>query len=246
MDESEHASRAASFGGVAEVYDATRPDYPLEAVRWMVGLPPATVVDAGAGTGKLTRVLVAAGYDVIAVEPSEAMLDRLRSASPGVTAVQGSGEALLLSDASADAVTYGQAWHWVDPALASAEAARVLRPGGALGLVWNLRRTDDPVGTALAELLGDDDTTSPAPWDIAGLNVGGEFGRPKRATFPHAQTLTRDGLLGLVRSRSYVIVMPEDVRAPLLARVGALHDDLAVDGTVTVTYETTAYRARRL
>lgn len=247
MADSEHASRAASFGDVADIYDATRPDYPLEAVRWIVGPPPARVVDAGAGTGKLTRVLLAAGYDVIAVEPSERMLERLQGASPGVKAHQGSGEELREADGSADAVTYGQAWHWVDPTLASAEAARVLRPGGVLGLVWNLRRTDDPVGAALAELIGNEDTsTSHARWDLDGLDVGPQFGPAERATFQHQQTLSRDGLLGLVRSRSYVIVMAEDVRAQLLARVGALHDDLAVDGQVTVTYETTAYRARTL
>jgi ubiquinone/menaquinone biosynthesis C-methylase UbiE len=247
VDDSDHASRAASFGDVAEVYDATRPDYPLEAIHWIVGPPPAKVVDAGAGTGKLTRVLLAAGYEVIAVEPSEPMLDRLRAASPGVTALQGSGESLLVGDASADAVTYGQAWHWVDPTLASAEAARVLCPGGVLGLVWNLRRTDDPVGAALAELIGGEDTfTSYAPLDIDGLNVGQEFGRAERTTFQHEQTLTREGLLGLVQSRSYIVLMPEDVRAPLLERVGAMHDDLAVDGLVTVKYETTSYRARLL
>jgi len=247
VDEADHASRAASFGDVAQVYDATRPDYPVAAIRWLVGPPPATVVDAGAGTGKLTRGLTAAGYRVIAVEPSQPMLDRLRAVSPEVTALQGSGESLPVDDASADAVTYAQAWHWADPTLASTEAARVLRPGGVLGLVWNLRRTDDAVGAALADLIGGEDVfTSYAPVDVDGLNLGPEFGRAERTTFEHEQTLTREGLLGLVQSRSYIVLMPEDVRAPLLEQVGAMHDDLAVGGQVTVKYETTCYRARLL
>jgi SAM-dependent methyltransferase len=245
VDEADHASRAASFGDVAEVYDATRPDYPVAAIRWMVGPSPATVADVGAGTGKLTRVLIAAGYHVVAVEPSEPMLDRLRAVSPHVTALLGTGESLPLDDASADAVTYGQAWHWVDPGRASTEAARVLRPGGVLGLVWNLRRTDDPVGAALAELIGGEDIfTSYAPVDVDGLALGPEFGPADRITFQHEQTLRRDGLLGLVQSRSYIVLLPEDVRAPLLEQVGAMHDELAVDGSVTVRYETTCYRAR--
>ena len=69
-------------------------------------------------------------------------------------------------------------------------------------------------------------------------------GRPSASTFQHEQTLRRDGLLGLVQSRSYIVLLPEDVRAPLLDRVGAMHDELAVDGSVTVRYETTCYRAR--
>ena len=179
------------------------------------------------------------------MEPSEPMLERLRAVSPHVTALHGSGESLPLDDASADAVTYGQAWHWVDPGRASTEAARVLRPGGVLGLVWNLRRTDDPVGAALAELIGGEDTSRRMHrWTSTGSNVGPEFGRAERTTFQHEQALTRDESFGTGPVRSYIVLMPEDVRAPLLEQVGAMHDDLAVDGSVTVKYETTSYRAR--
>lgn len=132
-------SDAASFDGVAETYDAARPSYPRASVDWLVPREARDVVDVGAGTGKFTALLPRPGREVVAVEPSEAMLAVLRAALPGVRTVAGSGERMPLPDDSADAVTFAQAWHWVDVDAASAEAARVLRPGGTLGLVWNLR-----------------------------------------------------------------------------------------------------------
>jgi SAM-dependent methyltransferase len=246
-EDDDHAARAASFGGVAAVYEQTRPDYPVAAVRWMIGGHPLAVVDVGAGTGKFTRVLLAEGHHVTAVEPSAEMLGQLRMALPDVLALLGGGEALAVPDDSADAVTYAQAWHWVDPVRASAEAARVLRTGGVLGLIWNLRRTDDPVGGGLAQLIGSEDAhTAFVPRTNADLELGPDFGPVERAAFDHAQTLTRDGLVGLVKSRSYVVLMDPQERAALLERVGLLHDRLAVDDLVTLRYDTTAYRARRL
>jgi SAM-dependent methyltransferase len=159
----------------------------------------------------------------------------------------GGGEELPLPSDSADAVTYAQAWHWVDPVRGSAEAARVLRPGGVLGLIWNLRRTDDPVGGGLAQLIGSEDAhTAFVPQSNEDLELGPAFEPVERATFPHEQSLSREGLVGLVSSRSYVVLMEPEVRAELLDKVRALHDSLAVDGLVTVPYNTTAYRARTL
>ncbi|WP_234698345.1 class I SAM-dependent methyltransferase [Lacisediminihabitans changchengi] len=128
-----------SFGIAADVYERARPTYPLEAARWLVPEGARTVLDLGAGTGKFTRSLVDLGLDVIAVEPDERMRATLASSLPGVTALAGTAEHLPVADASVDAITVAQAWHWVDPALAVPETARALRPGGTLGLVWNLR-----------------------------------------------------------------------------------------------------------
>lgn len=129
---------ANSFGEQAGLYERARPDYPDAAVTWLVGAA-RRVADVGAGTGKLTRVLRRLGREVVAVEPDAAMRAELVAAVPGVEVLAGTGEALPLPDTSVDAVTFGQAWHWVDPAAGSIEAARVLRPGGVLGLVWNAR-----------------------------------------------------------------------------------------------------------
>jgi ubiquinone/menaquinone biosynthesis C-methylase UbiE len=143
-DRTDKELHAASFGSVAEIYETNRPGYPAETVSWLLDDQPARVIDVGAGTGKLTRLLTESGRTVTAVDPSELMLDRLRGALPDVDRLVGTAERLPLPDRSAELITVAQAWHWVDPPLASAEIGRVLRPGGRLGLVWNLR--DERVG----------------------------------------------------------------------------------------------------
>lgn len=240
MTTDEFHLRASSFGGVADVYERTRPGYPVDAVRWLTGDRPVRVLDLGAGTGKLTRSLVAAGHDVVAVDPSEPMLAQLRAALPGVDARPGRAERLPLDDASVDVVTAGQAYHWFDPATALPEIARVLRSGGRLGLAWNLR--DDSVGWVdeLWSMFGDhearraDDPTVIAP-----------FGPVAQRTFRHEQRLDRDGLLGLVASRSYVAILAAPERDALLARVGALYDRVAAPDGVALPYVTYCYRSLR-
>src|SRR6478735_11115903 len=127
---------AKSFGSEDGVYEAGRPGYPTAAVEWM--LQPVghegralRVADVGAGTGKLTRVAVELGAEVVAIDPDAAMLAELREHVHGVPTFVGSAERMPLPDASVDALLLGQAWHWVDSAAASEEAARVLRSGGA-------------------------------------------------------------------------------------------------------------------
>jgi SAM-dependent methyltransferase len=133
----------------ARHYAAARPAYPAElfdALDELLGhgLAGASVLDVAAGTGIASRQLAERGARVTAVELSAAMLSELAAASPGVHAVQGSGHALPLADGSADLITYAQAWHWMDPALALPEVRRVLRPRGVLALWWN--QTDRATG----------------------------------------------------------------------------------------------------
>src|SRR5688572_15584809 len=149
---------STSFGAAAGAYEAGRPEYPREAVEWL--LAPGRrddhvlrVADVGAGTGKLTRTIVEIGADVVAVDPDAHMLAALRENVHGVPTFVGSAERMPLPDASVDAVLLGQAWHWVDPAQAAAEAARVLRPGGVLGLVWNIRDESDPFARGLTAVM---------------------------------------------------------------------------------------------
>lgn len=129
-DVDERRKQAASFAGVADVYERSRPGYPEAAVAWLAGSTPGDVVDLGAGTGKLTRSLVALGHRVTAVEPLEEMLAQLRTSVPAARALTGGAEAMPLPDASIDVVTCAQAFHWFDHDRALAEIARVLRPGG--------------------------------------------------------------------------------------------------------------------
>jgi len=130
---------ARVFGGEAERYQRMRPPYPKQAVDFVLaGRPAGRVLDVGAGTGKLTRLLVPTGAAVVAVEPVACMRDELRRRVPGIEVVDGTAESNPLPDSSADAVTAAQAFHWFDGSKALPEIHRVLRPGGVVGLIWNL------------------------------------------------------------------------------------------------------------
>ncbi|WP_462187951.1 MULTISPECIES: class I SAM-dependent methyltransferase [unclassified Frankia] len=130
------------FDPLADAYAAARPSYPdhiFRDVERFLGRPlrGADVLDVGAGTGIATRLLIGRGARVVPVEPGPNMLARLRERSPGLPTVRGDGEALPFRNQVADLVCYAQAWHWVHVPTAAAEAARVLRPGGALAVWWN-------------------------------------------------------------------------------------------------------------
>jgi len=238
------AERAASFARVADAYEQARPGYPADAVLWLAGETPCDVVDLGAGTGKLTRSLAALGHHVVAVEPLGEMLDRLRAAVPGVTAVAGSAESMPLPDGAADVVACAQAFHWFDQEAALAEIARVLRPGGRIALVWNVRDERVPWVSELSDaMVGRTgvDRGAAAPIEQSGL-----YGPVEHATFEHTQTVDRDALRALVLSRSYCAVLPEEERAPILGRVDRLFDEYARDGLLTLPYVVECFRAERL
>ncbi len=240
---------AMSFGAAAAAYEQGRPDYPAEAVAWLLETvgPHPRIADIGAGTGKLTRVVAALvaerGADVIAVEPDAAMLDTLRAALPGVETLVGSAERLNLPDASVDAAVFGQSWHWVDPVAASAEVGRVLRPGGALGLVWNIRDETTPWVARLGEIM----KGSHAEELLAGGGpvVAAPFGDLQMRTWTWTRPLTRAGLTSLVHSRSYVITASADERARIDHEISALFDEIGAVGraVVELPYVTYAFRA---
>ena len=145
-----------AFADVADAYERARPVYPEDAVRWLAGDDTRDVVDLGAGTGKLTRALVAFGHRVTAVEPLPEMLEQILTSAPGAFALLGSAEIIPLPDASADVVTCAQSFHWFEHAVALPEIARVLRPGGRLALVWNSRDDRDPWMSRLSAIIGNE------------------------------------------------------------------------------------------
>ncbi|NEA65477.1 class I SAM-dependent methyltransferase [Streptomyces sp. SID12488] len=154
-----HTTRAHSFNAAAAQYAANRPSYPpalFDAIEELAGRPltGSRVVDVGAGTGIATTLLHARGAEVIAVEPGDGMAAQFRRTHPGIPIVRGNGNNLPLADNSADLLTYAQAWHWTDPALAAPEAVRVLRPGGALALWWNTYALDVPWIVAQTDRIG--------------------------------------------------------------------------------------------
>jgi SAM-dependent methyltransferase len=237
-------TQATSFGAAAEAYARARPSYPSDALDWLLPPDAGRVLDLGAGTGKLTARLVERGVDVVAVDLSPAMLDQLSAALPGVDARVGTAEAIPAADADFDAVLVAQAWHWVDPRRAVPEIARVLRPAGRLGLVWNLRDESHDWVAQLGRLIHQADDQR----DLSeNPSVGAPFGPLERHDTHWIHTTTPHGVLDLVASRSYVITLPDDERATVLAAVADLldnHPDLQASDTVEIPYRTRCWRTQ--
>jgi SAM-dependent methyltransferase len=248
VDEDE--ARRTSWGEVeiAVQYDRARPGYPPEAVAFALaplrGRPDLRAADIGAGTGKLTSALCAAGVSTVAIEPAPGMLKVLRHAVSRAQVLAGTAEDLPLPDASVDLVTVGQAMHWFKLDRAIPEMARVLRPGGRLALFYNSR--DDAVGwvQALADLVGDHADHASAHREDR-PEVLGPFEPEELARFRQQQELDADGLADLLGSRSYVITMAVDARAELLDRARTLartHPQLVGRQHFYLPYVTTVQR----
>jgi SAM-dependent methyltransferase len=218
--------QARSFDRVADAYQRARPSYPPAAVDWgLVGAPGRRVVDLAAGTGKLTGVLVSAGAEVVAVEPLANMRAELERALPSVRALDGAAERIPLPDGSADAVFVGQAFHWFDGPAALAEIARVLVPGGVLGLVWNMRDDRVPWVAELTDVLlgaGDALRTSRG---IARPFESDLFTAVERREFPNPVEFDRDRLREWASSTSRIAVLPDGERKRALAGVVRLAEE---------------------
>ena len=213
---------ARSFGTVAEVYDRGRPTYPRAAATWLVGAEPCTVLELGAGTGKLTTELVALGHDVHATDPDPDMLAILQARLPGVRTSVAAAEEIPLADRSVDVVVSAQAFHWFDMATALPEIARVLKPGGHLALVWNQSDERIPWVRRLGDLIGhQDQVAAPAEPVVESLL----FGFVEEESFRHWQQVDRRSIQDLALSRSNILSLDPDARASTLAAVLAFYDD---------------------
>jgi len=227
--------RARSFGAIAADYDRYRPPPPAAALDWLLPATARRVLDVGAGTGALTRLLTGRVDEVVAVEPDRRMVEVLAARTPGAGVIVGAAEALPLGPGTVDAVLVASAWHWMDPGRAVAEFARVLAPGGVMGLLWN---GADRTVPWLAELLGRSGRrrrafATPGATDhreAVEFPVGSPFGRPRRRAIAWSMPVPRADLIGLAGTYSSVITLPDDERRALLARVERLvdeHPDLA-------------------
>ncbi|PRY43177.1 methyltransferase family protein [Geodermatophilus tzadiensis] len=245
IDPAAWQQRRTSFGSVAADYAALRPGYPADAVAFLLGPRPLRVLDLGAGTGLLTDVLVAAGHDVVAVDPSAEMLDQLRARHPGVPAHRGGAEEVPLPDGSVDAVVAGQAAHWFDPDAAAPELRRVLRPGGVVGFVWNVRDERVPWVAALGAALA-----AEARGHEADQGVVAEFARALPAdvaTHESAtvQRVTPEQVVGGIGTRSYVATMTPAAREAFLGGIRDLlagHPGTRGRDVLELPYRTDAYR----
>jgi len=232
-----------SFSAVAEAYERARPEYPEEAAAWLTGEAPLDVVDLAAGTGKLTRVLVRLGHRVTAVEPLPEMLDQLRVAVPEAAPVIGKAESMPLADGFADAVVAGQAYHWFDHDAALVEIARVLRPGGTFGAIWNMRDESVDWVARLSEVIGSEGQGEREPEDE--VAASGLYEPVEEAEFRWEQPLDRARLRDLVLSRSYCASLPSEEREPVLGAVEALYDETAGPDGLLMPYVTYCFRVRK-
>jgi ubiquinone/menaquinone biosynthesis C-methylase UbiE len=224
---------ARGFGSAGDAYERGRPSYPAEAVSFLAGElalgPEATVAEVAAGTGKFTRLLVPGGARIVAVEPVAAMHAVLADKVPTAHMVAGAAEALPLARRSVDTVVVAQAFHWFRVAEALAEAARVLRPGGGLAMVWNDR--DDSVAWVgeLSALIRWDDRPVPSYADVdwvAAVAETGEFGPLEHRQFHLDQHLDTETLVDRVLSTSYIAAGAPAEQAALAVKVRQLVADL--------------------
>lgn len=254
--------RAHSFGSVAEDYDRWRPGIDPSVVDWFVPAPIERAVDVGAGTGKLSRLLVGRAADVVCVEPDARMRAVLTRNVPEATVLEGQGERIPVEDASADAVVVSSAWHWMDHDAAAAEIGRVLRPDGVLGVVWSgldwtadqfrqLRAgfEADPAvqpGSVLAAMA--ERAISDGSTHVFTLPGDAPFGPPEQRSLSWELAMTADDLVGMLGTVSGVIVLPDDRRREVMAEVRAMlrrYGGLEGDAAVTLPIRAHCWRARR-
>jgi ubiquinone/menaquinone biosynthesis C-methylase UbiE len=185
--------------------------------------PGTTVVDVGAGTGKLTRDLVPTGARVIAVEPLAEMRRELTTVVPAAEVLAGSAEELPLEDDSADAVVAASAFHWFDPERALPEIHRVLQPGGRLATVGNGRDLDDPLQQEIQAIVG---AYVPADGELLSwlevVEASRLFGPLEEFSTTHEQWFDAEGLAERMGTVSYIARLPDDERADVLARIRAV------------------------
>jgi SAM-dependent methyltransferase len=265
----DQARRGFGSAGAAAAYERGRPGYPAEAVAELVRMlgvvPGTTVLDLAAGTGKLTRQLLATAATLLAVEPVAAMraqLARLAAGErpggpepghpggrpgPGLLVLGGTAEAIPVRGGSLDAVTVGQAFHWFDAGRAVAELGRVLRPGGRLGLIWNARDESRPWVAEVTAILdrhaGDAPRYRDGRWRAA-FDAADRFTPLRHRSFHHLHHLDRAALLDRFASISFIAALPDAARARVLGeieRVIAAEPSLAGQDRIELPYRTDLY-----
>jgi len=221
---------AERFASIAEVYERGRPEYApavVGALSAELGLGPGSaVLDLAAGTGKLTRALVAAGVDVVAVEPQASMRELLAGRLEPGRALDGHAERIPLDDASVSAVTVADAFHWFDHRAALEEIRRVLRPGGGLAVLstapdWGSASWAHELGTLMHGLRPAHPAFDGPPWQEA-VRAAGGWGPTREVRVSAPQPTSAEQLVDYTASMSWVAAMPEDERASVLVKVSEL------------------------
>jgi SAM-dependent methyltransferase len=250
-----HRAAADGYAAKAEHYTRGRPDYPDDILGWLRGSldlgAGKVAVDLGAGTGKFTAYLRQTGARVIAVEPVAEMRQKLSSLLPDVEALEGTAQAIPLPDASVDALTCATAFHWFATEATMREIHRVLKPGGKLGLIWNVRDESVAWVREVARIVnaheGDVPRQASGAWKRVFPFDG--FGPLQEVRFPHGHTGSpEDVIVNRMRTISFIAALPDEEEAKVAAKVRALiaaEPSLAGQTTVTMPYVTAAYSATK-
>jgi SAM-dependent methyltransferase len=224
-----HRAAAVGFARAADAYERGRPDFPPAAIAYLRDVldlrAGRTVLDLGAGTGKMSRLLGGSGADLIAVEPVAAMHALLRAGIPGAHVAHATAERLPLRDSIADAAVAAQAFHWFDGPRALAELDRVLVHPARLALVWNVRDESTPWVAELTRILephrGDTPSHRSERWRAAFDDGRSPWTPPERRSFPYAHRTSRDATVDRVLSISFVAALDEETRSAVADRVRA-------------------------
>jgi len=255
-DEDSVTDPTRRFSSRVESYIRYRPRYPQPIIALLereCGLTPASVVaDVGSGTGILSELFLAKGNRVFGVEPNPEMREagqRLLAGYPGFISVDGRAEATTLPHASVDLVTAGQAFHWFDRPSARAEFARILKPGGWIVLIWNVRRKEATSFLRAYErlLLTYSIDYETVDHDRVTDTVIAKFFHPDSfsvRTFENRQIFDFQGLEGRLMSSSYVPEPGHPNHAPMLTELRSIFDAHGVDGAVIFHYDTAVYFGR--
>jgi len=223
---------AAQFASVADAYERGRPEYApavVGALAAELGISAgAPVLDLAAGTGKLTRQLEGTGAELVAVEPIAEMRAKLQAVLPDVEAMEGTAEAIPLPDASVEAVTVADGFHWFNHAQALAEIRRVLTPHGGLALLstvpdWSGASWANELGTMIQRLRPEHPYFDGPPWQEAVRATEG-WTAPREIRVNTSQPTDPGQIVAYVASMSFVAALPEDQHAEWLAQVAALVD----------------------
>jgi SAM-dependent methyltransferase len=250
-----HPAALTGFGTEAKAYARGRPDYPDELLSWLRGglqlARGKTAVDLGAGTGKFTKLLVKTGAEVIAVEPVDAMRDQLSAGVPDIRAIPGTAEAIALEDSSVDAVVCAQAFHWFASEGALAEIHRVLRPGGKLGLVWNVRDKSVDWVAAITDIITPYEGDAPRYYtgDWRRPFDGGLFSKLEETCFEYQHCGSpQQVILDRFLSVSFIAALPEEEKYTVRQKLRDLmahHPKLKGRDSIAFPYRTHGYYCTR-
>ena len=229
-----------AFAEVAGAYERGRPGYPDEAVRWLAGDEPRDVVDLGAGTGKLTRSLVALGHRVTAVEPLDEMRAELEAALPECRASPAAPRRSRSRTRPPTSSRRAQAFHWFDHDVALPEIARVLRPGGRLALVWNSRDDRDPWMARLSAIIGNETVEDDDVVPVSTRAASSARSRPRSSRSSRSSTATGSSTSSSRGATARSSRRPSASRSS--TAVGALYDETAGAGGVRLAYVTECFR----